>query len=293
MYMCDRTFRAIVLSLLAVACAVVAAFPADAQSNAAKSKASTLPEPLTQEAVRELVARQSDEQVRQLLIAQLDRAAAAPAKAKGDMGMSKMVETNAGIVRERLGDLRDAFVALPATLRQVVANLDDPEGTSALPRAGGCAVGGFGGRLAGGAHIPSRSPQLPQDLGAAGGGDLHGAFLSPGHRSRPRPRWDRRVCACRSRAVPGAVAGTRPAADRNPGGADLGGRGPGHVADRRLPAFEPRCGTAAVAVCRRPCASAALVRGTACRALGPRQLSERGINGRRRECGDGRSLYHL
>jgi hypothetical protein len=107
-----------------------------AQSNAAKSKPSTLPEPLTQEAVRELVARQSDEQVRQLLIAQLDRAAAAPAKAKGDEEMSKMVETNAGIVRERLGDLRDAFVALPATLRQVVANLDDPEGTSALPRAG-------------------------------------------------------------------------------------------------------------------------------------------------------------
>ena len=135
MCMFDRTFRAIVLGLLAITCAVVTAFPAGAQSNAAKSKPSTFPEPLTQEAVRELVARQSDEQVRQLLIAQLDRATAVPAKAKGDMGMSKMVETNAGIVRERLGDLRDAFVALPATLRQVVANLDDPEGTSALPRA--------------------------------------------------------------------------------------------------------------------------------------------------------------
>ena len=142
MYMCDLTFRALVVGLLAVACAAVAAFPAGAQSNAAKSDTSALPKPLTPEAVRELVSRQSDAQVRQLLIEQLDRAAAAPAKAQGgDKGMSGMVVQNAGMVRERLGELRDAFVALPATLRQVVANLDEPEGPSVLPRVGALLVG--------------------------------------------------------------------------------------------------------------------------------------------------------
>ena len=125
-----------------MACAAILAFPAGAQSNAAKSEISTLPVPLTPEAVRELVSRQSDAQVRQLLIEQLDRAAAAPAKAQGgDKGMSGMVVQNAGMVRERLGELRDAFVALPATLRQVVANLDEPEGPSVLPRVGALLVG--------------------------------------------------------------------------------------------------------------------------------------------------------
>ena len=125
-----------------MACAAILAFPAGAQSNAAKSEISTLPVPLTPEAVRELVSRQSDAQVRQLLIEQLDRAAAAPAKAQGgDKGMSGMVVQNAGMVRERLGELRDAFVALPVTLRQVVANLDEPEGPSVLPRVGALLVG--------------------------------------------------------------------------------------------------------------------------------------------------------
>jgi len=143
MYLFDRAFRTIVVGFLAVTCAAVAAFPAGAQTNAAKLKATALPEPLTQESVRELVARQSDEQVRQLLIEQLDRAAAAPAKAKGEKGMSGMVEQDAGMVRERLGGLRDAFVALPATLRQVVASLDDPQGPTVLPRVVALLVGGL------------------------------------------------------------------------------------------------------------------------------------------------------
>jgi hypothetical protein len=143
MYMFDRTYRAIAVGLLAVTCAAAAAFPAGAQSNAVKPKATALPEPLTQESVRELVSRQSDEQVRQLLIEQLDRAAAAPAKPKGDKAMSGMVEQNAEMMRERLGGLWDAFVALPSTLRQVVANLDDPQGPTVLPRVGALLVGGL------------------------------------------------------------------------------------------------------------------------------------------------------
>jgi len=143
MYMLDRTCRTIVVGLLAVLCGAVVAFPANAQSNATKPGATALPEPLTPETVRELVARQSDEQVRQLLIEQLDRGAAAPVNARGDKGMSKMVEQDARMVRERLGELRDAFVALPATSRQVVANLDDPQGPTVLPRVGALLVGGL------------------------------------------------------------------------------------------------------------------------------------------------------
>ena len=76
------------------------------------------------------MSRLSDEDVRKLLIDQLDRSAA-PAKAK-DMAMSGMVEHNAGMVRERLGELKDAFLALPATLQDVVAKLDEPDGPSVL-----------------------------------------------------------------------------------------------------------------------------------------------------------------
>jgi hypothetical protein len=74
---------------------------AQSKSSKAKSAATTLPEPLTHDSIRELVSRLSDEDVRKLLIDQLDRSAV-PAKAKGDRAMSGMVEQNAGMVRERL-----------------------------------------------------------------------------------------------------------------------------------------------------------------------------------------------
>jgi small-conductance mechanosensitive channel len=140
MYAFDRMCRAIVVGLLVAACATVAAFPAEAQTRATKTKAIALPEPLTKESVRELVSRLSDEEVRKLLLDQLDRAAA-PTKAKGDKGMSGMVEENAGMVRQRLGELEEAFDALPATLREVLAKLDDPEGPSVLPLIGALLLG--------------------------------------------------------------------------------------------------------------------------------------------------------
>ena len=142
MHAFDRMGRAVAVGLLTIAVAFIAVDPACAQSKNSKSKsaATALPEPLTHESVRELVSRLSDEDVRKLLIDQLDRSAA-PERAKGDKAMSGMVEENAGMVRERLRELRDAFVALPVTLREVVAKLDDPDGPSALPRVVALIVG--------------------------------------------------------------------------------------------------------------------------------------------------------
>jgi small-conductance mechanosensitive channel len=134
-----RHYLAIVVGVLAVACAAVVTAPAQAQSASSKPKAIALPEPLTHESVRELVSRLSDAEVRKLLIDQLDRSAA-PAKGKGDKAMSGMVEENAGMVRARLGELREAFVALPETLRDVGAKLDDPESES-LPGLAKLAIG--------------------------------------------------------------------------------------------------------------------------------------------------------
>ena len=143
MHAFDRVCRAIAAGLLALAVlgVTVGAGPAFAQSKSGKAKAAatTLPEPLTHDSIRELVSRLSDEDVRKLLIDQLDRAAV-PSKAK-DMAMSGMVEHNAGMVRERLGELRDAFLALPATSAEVVAKLDEPDGPSILPLVGALVVG--------------------------------------------------------------------------------------------------------------------------------------------------------
>jgi small-conductance mechanosensitive channel len=130
MYAFDRMCRALAACLLAVA--VVAAAPTFAQGKSSKPKhdPTTLPEPLTHDSIRELVSRLSDEDVRKLLINQLDRAAV-PGKGK-DAAMSGMVEHNAGMIRERSSELKDAFLAFPTTLREVVAKLDEPDGPSVL-----------------------------------------------------------------------------------------------------------------------------------------------------------------
>jgi small-conductance mechanosensitive channel len=127
----DRVCRALAAGLLglAVVGASVGASPAFAQSKGSKAKApaTALPDPLTHDSIRELVSRLSDEDVRKVLIDQLDRAAKAQPKSGDGKGMSGMVEQNAGMVRARLGELREAFFALPETLRDVGAKLDDPE----------------------------------------------------------------------------------------------------------------------------------------------------------------------
>jgi len=121
---------------LALAAALVAPYAADAKDSAGATKAAGLPEPLTREAVRELVSRMSDEDVRKLLIDQLDKAAAASApKAKGDggmTGMTGMVEHNAGMMRSRGEELEAAAVAFPATLEATAVKVTEPDGSARL-----------------------------------------------------------------------------------------------------------------------------------------------------------------
>ena len=93
---------------------------ADAQVAA---ETTALPETLTRESARDLLARMSDAQVRSLLLEQLDRTAVAPPKAPAETGMGAMagmagvVDQHAGSMRDRYATLTDALVALPATLR--------------------------------------------------------------------------------------------------------------------------------------------------------------------------------
>jgi small-conductance mechanosensitive channel len=68
------------------------------------AKLASLPEPLTPEAIRELVARLSDAEVRRLLIAQLDKAAArAPAESTGPAPMAADMAGRMDTVRTRAG----------------------------------------------------------------------------------------------------------------------------------------------------------------------------------------------
>src|SRR5262245_40067400 len=114
------------LGLLAASGSVA---PARAQDKPAKVPA--LPEPLTRETIRELVARLSDAEVRQLLIAQLDRAAA-PAASAGQAGAAMMPEAMAGemdTLRSRAAAVLASAPALPGELRAAVARFS--EGRSA------------------------------------------------------------------------------------------------------------------------------------------------------------------
>ena len=144
-----RLYRRGGLSLVLVALACVAANPCRAAgvTDAAESPpvaagSAALPEPLTHEAVRDLMSRLSDAQVRGLLIEQLDRAVGAPAPAKGAgmagmAGVAGMVDVNAGTIRARARALYAAFLALPETLPLVVIQLTDAAGESELwPLAG-------------------------------------------------------------------------------------------------------------------------------------------------------------
>jgi len=87
---------------------------------AADTAEQKLPEPLTREAIRELAARLTDTEVRQLLIQQLDRAAAPAAAKPGDMsGMVMSMEKDAQVARRRADELTQALLQLPDTLRGV------------------------------------------------------------------------------------------------------------------------------------------------------------------------------
>jgi small-conductance mechanosensitive channel len=105
-------------ALAAAALVPPAAALAKGQEGKAAEKAEQkLPEPLTKEAIRELAARLTDAEVRQLLIQQLDRAAA-PARPKADDmgGMVMSMDKESQVVRERIDRLLQAAADFPRTV---------------------------------------------------------------------------------------------------------------------------------------------------------------------------------
>jgi len=103
------------------------------------TKVPALPETLTQESARDLVSRLSDEQVRSLLLEQLDRAAAADAKAPaargkpGMMGMAGVVDQHAQSMRDVYAELTAASKALPATLSEAWTRVAGADGSALSP----------------------------------------------------------------------------------------------------------------------------------------------------------------
>jgi small-conductance mechanosensitive channel len=128
-----RLVRGIVGLLFAVAVTIVPLVAAAAdESPKANASAGTPSAPLTAEAVRELVARMPDAEVRKLLIEQLDRAAVGEAKTSGtDAGMGVpglgTMHDNTGMVRERAMQIGAAALALPATTAAALERLREPE----------------------------------------------------------------------------------------------------------------------------------------------------------------------
>ncbi len=118
------TPRALGLSCLALAVCLLVGFSADiaaaAKPGDQPSTPPTLPEPLTREAIRELVARLSDAEVRQLLVAQLDKAAA-PVTAQSGADMSAaMMAGHTDRVRARVGAVLRAAPGVPGELQAAV-----------------------------------------------------------------------------------------------------------------------------------------------------------------------------
>jgi hypothetical protein len=120
--------RTVVIALLV--CAAWTGAGLAASDPAASAAAAKLEQPLTPEAVRELVSRLSDQEVRKLLIDQLDRnashpaAAAAPGGAPGtEMGMMGTMGESAGQWRRRAAEIGAAILALPASTASVIGNL--------------------------------------------------------------------------------------------------------------------------------------------------------------------------
>jgi small-conductance mechanosensitive channel len=127
------------LPALVVACIVLVAlqcgiaFAKDAAPAPAK-----LPEPLTREAARELVSRLSDQEVRNLLLQQLDRAAAQPAgtqQATSATGMLGAVNRGAGAARDGIVEIVTAIATMPEAVRGVVGKLSEPDGIGVLGMA--------------------------------------------------------------------------------------------------------------------------------------------------------------
>lgn len=124
--LCAPIIAALLLATGSLGALAKDAGPATTDKPAAPAAAST---PLSKEAVREMVSRLSDEEVRRLLIEQLDRAAA-PAEADV-AGMSDMVgamDKGSKQMRERAAQILRAGGQLPQAIGHVVRRLTDERG---------------------------------------------------------------------------------------------------------------------------------------------------------------------
>jgi small-conductance mechanosensitive channel len=123
-------------ALAAVICIAAASPPAFAKDKAGSGGAAApnLPEPLTKESIRELVSRLDDAEVRKLLIAQLDRAAApAAAKKKDDMAaMAQTTSAEFAQMRERAGVIFASAADVPDAFHQAAVRIAEPHETSRL-----------------------------------------------------------------------------------------------------------------------------------------------------------------
>lgn len=87
------------------------------------STTSALSQPLTPEATRDLVSRLSDEDVRKLLIEQLDRASAPAAQPQAGMAMMGAMGESAVMWRTRVAEIGRATLDLPATIASAFGRL--------------------------------------------------------------------------------------------------------------------------------------------------------------------------
>jgi small-conductance mechanosensitive channel len=129
-----RRLSGAVLAALVLAGVLALAGPAGAEDAPAGSVSPALPEPLTRDAIRELVARLSDAEVRQLLMEHLDRLAAArpPASSPEGMGMMMDMDSQSQRIRARAGELGRGALALPAALIAARTRFLEDRGTGHL-----------------------------------------------------------------------------------------------------------------------------------------------------------------
>jgi small-conductance mechanosensitive channel len=112
------------LVVLVVALATLAAIGLPALDAVGDEKPVKLPEPLTKEAIRELVSRLSDAEVRALLLAQLDKAAA-PASPGAEESMAVGLAGDMDRARTGIGAVFRAWPEMPAAYASAVRRFSE------------------------------------------------------------------------------------------------------------------------------------------------------------------------
>ena len=115
-----------------LAAGLVSAGLVEAKSPAEPTEMVVLPESLAHEVVRALVGRLSDDEIRGLLQARLDRAAPPPGVAAADVGLGITIEDDVTRVRQRLGVVLGAAPGLPASLGTAVRRFSEGGGPHQL-----------------------------------------------------------------------------------------------------------------------------------------------------------------